>query len=460
MAQLKNCLMIGAVAVVWHLALIANPGFYNHDEFQRADDLKSMGLVEYVKTHARIKPGEGFETPVRPVSFIVQGVLSYPVYVAPYMTHLGSVLMHAAACCLLFLMLGRLEATRAAALPAALLFAISPLATFANGWAAALMDRLYVIFGLAAGWVAVTSERRATARTAAGICVLTVLALFSKETAVVLPAAAAVLVWHGWASRAAWFSNTRAIAVMAATVAPVAAYLAFRWPALTASLSGSASAAPYAVSAGGVIPRLEIYLAYPFLRNLTDAGGAAHTEGAYLAFGVLAQVAVVWALKQGYGTRAAAIYLACYIAPLTPILFIAGIGSHYLYASGVALSAAMALLLVKAWGGKRRLAQCLLVVALLVLASHSQRNQMHIYNIGRCMNRAMTTLESRHIAMGRPARIRIEADKDAPVHILQRFTTGRDRVGEFAPVQFEVTQDPTRPVDGDTVRFSAGCLCY
>jgi hypothetical protein len=269
-----------------------------------------------------------------------------------------------------------------------------------------------------------------------------------------------VLVWHGWASRSAWFSRARAAAVLLASLAPVAAYLAFRWPALEASVSGSASAPNYAISAGGVIPRLEIYLAYPFLRNLADAGGAGLIPGAYLAFGVLAHVALVWALRAVYGTRTAAIYLACYIVPLAPILFIAGIGSHYLYASGAALSTAMALLLVHAWKSKKRLLQCFLVLLVLVLASHSQRNQMFIYSIGRCMNRAMTSLEAKHLAMGRPARIRIEADKDAPVHILQRFTTGRDRVGEFAPVQFEVTQDPLRPVDGDTVRFSAGCLCY
>ncbi|MBA3973500.1 MAG: hypothetical protein C0504_04685 [Candidatus Solibacter sp.] len=368
--------------------------------------------------------------------------------------------MHAAACWLLYLMLGRMEATREAALTAALLFAISPLATFATGWAGALMDRLYVIFGLAAGWVAVTSERRAGARTAAGICALTVLALFSKETAVVLPAAALLLAWHGWASRACWFSGARAAAVAAATLAPVMAYLAFRWPALEASVSGSASAPGYAVSAGGAIARLEIYLAYPFLRNLTDAGGGGLMPGAYLAFGILAQVALVWALNAVYGRRAAALYLACYIVPLTPILFIAGMGSHYLYASGAALSTALALLLAHAWKEKKRLMQCLLVLLVLVLASHSQRNQMYIYGIGRCMSRAMTSLEAKHMAMGRPARIRIEADKDAPVHILQRFTTGRDRVGESAPVRFEVTQDPSRPVDASTVRFSAGCLCY
>ncbi|MBE0659629.1 MAG: glycosyltransferase family 39 protein [Bryobacteraceae bacterium] len=460
MARLKICLLIVAVAVVWHVALIANPGFYNHDELQRADDLKSMGLAEYVKTYAQIKPGECFETPVRPVSFLVQGALSYPVYVAPYLTHLGSVLMHAAACCLLFFMLARMETTREAALPAALLFAISPLATFATGWAAALMDRLYVSFGLGAGWVAVTSERRPAARTAAGIFALTVLALFSKETAVVLPAAALLLAWHGWANRAAWFSRSRAAAVVAGTLAPVAAYLAFRWPALEASVSGSASAPHYALSAVGSISRIEIYLAYPFLRNLTDAGGAGLMPVAYLAFGILAHVVLVWSLNAVYGRRAAALYLACYIVPLTPILFIAGIGSHYLYASGLALSSALALLLVHAWKEKKRLMQCLLVLLVLVLASHSQRNQMYIYSIGRCMNRAMTSLEAKHLTMGRPARIRIDADKGAPVHVLHRFTTGRDRVGESAPVRFEVTQDPSRPLDASTVRFSTGCLCY
>jgi hypothetical protein len=97
----------------------------------------------------------------------------------------------------------------------------------------------------------------------------------------------------------------------------------------------------------------------------------------------------------------------------------------------------------------------------VALAVHSWINQSHIYEIGRCMDRALTSLEARYISSARASTVVVDMDTQAPRHIISRIITGRSHIGRYHPISFGVGEsyvgDRTKALN---VRFSSGCLIY
>ena len=114
---------------------------------------------------------------------------------APYGYHLANVLFHAAVVCMLYVLTRRMFQSRALAFVAAALFALHPIHTESVNWIAAVTDLQVTLFFLLTFWFFLRVPRAGGRRsewTVLGMAISFVLALLSKEQALVLPALAVV----------------------------------------------------------------------------------------------------------------------------------------------------------------------------------------------------------------------------------------------------------------------------
>ncbi len=452
---------IGACSVIASILLIANPGYFNHDELQTIDYISRFGLLTYFRNFAGIHSGANLGIPMRPVSFLIEGLFALPMYRAPVLTHLFDVLLHTAVVLLLYFVLRSAAASRGTSLLAAILFSCSPLATFAAGWAGALMDPIYVFFAL---WTIFLTARFFQSvpdwRILAGISLTSALAMLSKETALVLPLAVAVLIWQHAARLDAKRAPRALFAPIAASAIPVAAYCVVRMPAILASLSGEESG-HYRVSMQNIGSNLITYMAYPFVPTLTEPVNVVFVATSTLAAALCLHALLILLIGRFAGARAALLYLILFVLPLGPVLTITGKGGQYLYASGLVISLGVAIAIRSAWIARRRLAFAASLFLSSILLLHTAINQASIYSIGRCMDRAMTSLESQYLAAGRPPRVAVRIDPGAPGHVISRIITGRNQIGPYYPVEMEMPgKDDALREDALNVRFSPGCLVY
>jgi hypothetical protein len=456
---LRDSLLIAAAGLLASLLLIANPGFYNPDELQKFDYIQNKGLAGYLRDYSHLRHWPHFAYPLRPLGFVVQGLFAWPMGSFPALTHLADVLLHCGIAIVLYrlLVLGA-GATRALGLTAALLFACSPLATFAVGWSAAVMDPLYTGFsllGIAAAlrYLHKPAHHRLTLLLAAFWFTCAVL---SKETALIVPVLLLALLWLDAPPSA---SLREKVTVLLTAAIPAAAYLLYRTPELVASLSG-AGGGHYALGWTNAAYNLLVYLSYPFLPQLPEAGNIRLLHAAWPLAG-LSLHAILWsALARYFGIRRALQYLVLYLVPLVPILALAGKGSHYLYASAVPFSVAMAAVAITAWRNRHRATLACTATLIAITLVHAAGNQIFLYRTGRCTSRGLASLEARHLQAGRPPVVLFEPDPGA-ASALDRIIAGRNRIGSAHPVVLAIAGGYT----GDrssalVVRFSEGCLVY
>ncbi len=160
---------------------------------------------------------------------------------APWVFHLGNILLHAAVCVLLFLLLDRL-AGRAGAFLGALVFAVHPVHTEAVANIVGQAELWAALGTLAAALVWTRRPDRSAPRpaTLAAVAGAYALAVFAKESAIVAPAllVALDLARERW-SRREVLAYARRLAPAALVLALVAgAYLAARY-AVIGSITGS-----------------------------------------------------------------------------------------------------------------------------------------------------------------------------------------------------------------------------
>lgn len=114
---------------------------------------------------------------------------------APYGYHLANVLFHAAVVCMLYVLTRRMFQSRTLAFVAAALFALHPIHTESVNWIAAVTDLQVTLFFLLTFWFFLKVPRPDVRRSewaVLGMACSFVLALLSKEQALVLPALAVV----------------------------------------------------------------------------------------------------------------------------------------------------------------------------------------------------------------------------------------------------------------------------
>lgn len=449
-----DILILVLIGVLGLITLIANPGYFSHDEWQKFDHYISHGFKSYVLAYGQISVGSGFGTPVRPLAFLVQGIHSLIFQSHPFLVHLISVANTLAVAIALYAGCMRFGLARRSAMWCAALFMLNPMTTLATGWSAALMDQMYVSFGLLTLYLAdrYIRDKESSHFFLPWIALTGMAAVLSKETGIIFPATLILLL--ALTPQLVLTRWRRLLAAGAAWSLPILAYLLFRASAIHSSFHAGQSD-PYAASLHYIADNLFVYWLYPFHPLIGEAitWQAKSPWSLWLAFGVhcllLAVVAAV------FRWQAALLYLFFYLVFLLPVLFIPQKGSHYLFASAIPLSIALGCLATHAKTAIRALG----IVLSLLLVYHGLRFQGDIYKVGRCMDRIAITLEASHLAAGAPKDVYFSAEDLAPKHLLLRLITGRDQVGEHSGVNLhanEVGQTP--PQDALALELNKSCL--
>ena len=91
---LAGCALV-LLALVAHAIVLAAPGFYANDEWQKFDHIRLHGFADFARAYGAIRPGPEFGYPVRPLGFLQQGMAAQWMQSAPWAAHLVGVANHA-----------------------------------------------------------------------------------------------------------------------------------------------------------------------------------------------------------------------------------------------------------------------------------------------------------------------------------------------------------------------------
>ncbi|MBL8510160.1 MAG: glycosyltransferase family 39 protein [Betaproteobacteria bacterium] len=450
-----NLLLIG-FTVLSSLLLIANPGFFGQDELRLADHVLKHGLANFIDAYVKVRSGSEFGVPVRPVSFLFQGVVSLFIFQYPILAHLADVLMHALVACLFFVAICRLSGNRQLAWVSASIFIVSPLVAFSVGWTAALMDRLYILFGLIAFIAAhaYITEKQGKASLIA-VFIGSALAILSKETAMILPASLGLLILLSQAS----IRNKRLWIALAIWSLPIVIFLLQRIPAILNTLSGNVSG-NYSVSLTYIPESIFAYAIYPFFISLTEIHIWHFLAANKIWIAASAHCILLLLLWIRFSWRISLIYLFGYFIFLLPILPIQGKGAHYLYGSAMAFSVALAALLILKGARLFRICQFVVAVMLVAAISHTLVIQDNFYKTGQCMSRIDSSIQSAYLTQAQPKEMNIWVESGAPGHILHRYTFNKTSIVTDAPVTFKVFDSTTPEGEKIDYRLNKSCTVY
>ncbi|MDO9148514.1 MAG: hypothetical protein Q7U52_12810 [Hydrogenophaga sp.] len=441
-----------AFTVIALFLVLANPGYFSHDEFQKLDHIQRHGFADYVFRYVRIAQGDAFGTPVRPLAFLIQGILAFAMDDFPFLVHFAAIAMHVLVAYLFFRATVQMGGSKSLGLLAAFLFIINPMTTLATAWSAALMDRLYIIFGLLALLAADQYiKKNGNLLNLLYIFVFSSLAIFSKETAIILPGLLLLFLiidlntiklpnfWHA----------------MAAWTAPVITFILLRLPAIIASF-GQPKISAYKASLDNAPEGVLVYIAYPFLPTLTEANNWIFQSSGAVIFAVFLHALLLITLLRVFGYKAAVAYCIFYLMFLLPVLMIPIKAAHYMYASGLALSLAVAAVLLQT--SNLFIYRVITIVGIFVLLAHTMALQVFVYRLGSCMTRAYTSTESTYLSNTLPTSINFQAVPGAPEHVLHRLFTGRNQIGNSSPVSLTISKWGT-PVDSNTLSVVMNSRC-
>jgi hypothetical protein len=457
-AATRDVLLLVGITLLGYLLVLANPGYFNHDEWQKFDHVEAYGFAHYFGEYAILVVGETFAHPVRPIPFVQQGVSAIFMQSAPLVAHGIDVLLHVLNVVLFHQVLTRTLMPAPQAFAAALLFSLSCLAAFSTGWIGASMDRWYVLFALLAvlgmvqavrgvwSWRAVCCAAGASAA-----------ALLSKETAIVLPGAlliAALALLSVEDFRKAW---RRVTAVVVASALPVFAYLWFRWPALEASLA--LPSGTYSPSIANAPHNFAAYAAYPFMPGALEMVSMSLLPTWQWALALGLHLLLVAAVALVLGARSAILYLAGYVVFLIPVMTVPSIGAHYLYAAGIPLAVVLAMLLVPARRGFRmQLGRALAVSLAVLVVVRGQWVQADLYDQGVCQSRlvAATVPVARHAVENGFSGVHLQPEAGARGYIADRTFFGRPQFSPGGTSAIRIAGESTRE-DETGVRMAPDC---
>lgn len=425
-------LVIGIFATLSQALLILNPGFYSHDELQWRDVFYQTGFWEFLRRILDVRPGDSFGYPVRPLTFLVLGLKTQVSYIYPQLMHLFSVLVTAITAFLIYKVLVTMSSNAKAALLAACVFIVLPSSTLATGWAGALMDQWFTLFGLLGFYFSLKFAKTRNYFWLILVVLSFILALASKETAVVLPAIFGLL-FFGFRDHFA-LSKRHVVLLFIGWLFPFILYVNFRLPALLGSF-GSSDFGGYNVTPWNIPANIYAYFIYPFMLPVFEL----HT---YVTFPIWLAVlsfllhAVLLVLLAKYrGIKYVILYLFVYFGFLAPILFLEGKGSHYLYSSGIPMAVALSLILTGSPNVKHRIT----IIALLTgLALHGFFSQIQIYADGACSSSILRTVELAYQRLDKPRILTIASIDGQPNHVLLRMFFERNQIGYEYPIQIKV----------------------
>jgi len=341
------------------LPLILNPGYFSHDELQwwsRAD-VPSWADLPWIAWFD-LSPLQ-----YRPLTFNLWLVLAHAFAATPWLMHLVFVALGSANAWLLARVLRDAKVPQRTCDAAALVFALSPCAVYVHGWTGTLADLLTLALLL----IAARLIQRATTASALAATLSVALALFAKESAIVLPALL-IFAAHGQPARRA------ARVAIALSAAIVVAYLAVRLPVLAQSASANPA---YAWSLRNIVPRTVEYLLYPFMPPLFEIASLTKASLARIAVAAASVALLLYALATR-GARWPIAWLAGFLAALAPVLVLPIAYDQYAYlasALGVAIAAA-------AWPELRRPPRGILAMLAAIVVAHGAAVMWRMVGVG------------------------------------------------------------------------------
>jgi len=422
---LAACALV-ALTLVAHAVILAAPGFYANDEWQKFDHIRLHGFEDFARAYGTIRPGPEFGYPMRPLGFIEQGFAAQWMQSAPWAAHLVGVLNHALVALTFVWVLRRAGVAAATAGLAGVFFVLSPLTTMATGWLAASFDQLYILFLLlAAAAIVKLPPGGLSPMRAAWLLLATAGALLAKETAIVAPGVVLLVAFMVRSVHPAGFSWRPYGMAFVIALLPVVAYLLFRAPAIAASLAGHSDAA-YTPDARYAPHNAWRFFAFPFRVKLVQMSAAVFRSPWQPLAAAMAHLLLIVAVRRMFGPRFAWSYVAGYFIFLVPVLALPNPGVHCLYGAALAMSLAMAAVLAQSWSTRRYGLATLVLAGVGALFVHNIVIQRQLFDTGQCQARFLDSVDATLAAT--PAGIVVVPEPDAAAftRIAIRAVTARE----------------------------------
>jgi hypothetical protein len=458
---LAACALV-ALTLAAHAVILAAPGFYANDEWQKFDHLRLHGFADFAQAYGTIRPGPEFGYPMRPLGFLEQGFAAQWMQSAPWAAHLVGVLNHALVALTFVWVLRRAGMPAATAGLAGVFFVLSPLTTMATGWLAASFDQLYILFLLlaAAAIVRLPTGGLPPAR-AAWLLLATSAALLAKETAVVAPGVVLLIAYMVRSADPAGFSWRPYRAAFVVALLPVVAYLVFRAPAIAASLAGHSDAA-YTPDVRNAPNNAWRFFAFPFRLKLVEMSAAVFRSPWQPLLAAAVHLPLIVAVRRLFGSRFAWAYVAGYFIFLLPVLALPNPGVHCLYGAALAMSLAMAAVLSRSWTTRRYGMAAFVLAGAGALFVHAIVIQRQLFDSGQCQARFLESVDT--ALASAPAGIVVVPEPDAAAftRIAIRAVSAREayEVNGRAVVSFDapgqlVSASPSN--DATRMRMTTTC---
>lgn len=447
--------VIVAAAMGGLLLVLANPGFFSHDEFDRRDNVAELGFLGYLQGYVFTLPAEGpVSIPYRPIAFLAQGLLGLVMDDYPVLVHLFAFLSHLLVVLLVYLLVLQLGGNRKLGLFAAILFSLNPGVIVAVSWSAALMDRMFTFFTLLALFFINRYLLGGLGRkNLVFASLLTALGLLSKETAVAIPLLLFLYVlWSPEIARAKRFWET----ALSITL-PVGIWIFVRVYQSNGITSAIPDSGPYGVGLSNIWNNVVAYFAYPFLPTLAEVQNIVFLGALEVIAAGVVHMALIFSIYLRNGVRMTLMYIVGYFVFLAPILILEMQSTQYLYASSLFLSVGVASLFVDRAGlGKTAKAFGFFLVVLLLI--HSGRVQLTMYDTGMCMERAKTSLVALTSELEGPGVVTVAAEDGSPEWVLARFSSGRTLPVHNGIVQLKFDGDADFEGSEPTYLMSRDCI--
>lgn len=384
-------LLFIVVACVLQLPLFVLPGYFSHD------DLQWLAFSEPPVAQWRLDKlfGDILQFQYRPLTFTLWLTAGKWFGDSVVAMHTVRALFGIANAGLLAVLLRTLGVSRVIAVTAAWLWLCLPTSVYTNAWIGTYADALCLLFALVTA-IAVSTPR-VSATQAGGIAFLaTMLALLSKEVAIVFPALALCCYMFGKRDR-------KILAATIGAAVAVAIYMAIRWRVILFPVE---RVGRYEWSIGNVPDRLIDYLLYPFALTRFESTGPLDRPIAWLA-------AVVLLLMVGSLARAGAsrvrLLAALFVCALGPALILPLTGVHYAF---LAVSCAVVVFAL-AWQNIVGFARVCAVAGIAICMVHGAQVARLMY---RTTDIQHTLYEDLRTALSRPGAppiaIRAERMKD------------------------------------------------
>lgn len=350
-------------------AAAGDPGYFSHDEFQWAAiaaDPERIAQTDWrAVAYAFVDWGE-FQ--FRPLTFNLWMLLSRALFETPHLFHAVFVLLGSLNGLLLALVLRHAGCRDGVAFGAGLAFIASPFAAWVHGWVGCLGDLLWVGFGLAT--VAVLqrlgSDARSLVTAACVATVATALGLYSKESALSIPALL------GLATLLLRFPRPWLVATIASGLVAVA-YLALRLDVLL----HPGEASTYTVQPMALPQRWGEYLIFPWALGINEIHVLSLAKWTRVV--LLALVAALLPIALWRATpKLAFAWLAGGFLALAPVLVLSFSSNQYGYGYA-ALACGIAAL---AWMRLSRKWRAVLAALALVGTAHGVQVQWNLFGIG------------------------------------------------------------------------------